>query len=255
MPVVDTPLAWAKMTIASFRWEEVAAYYEWQGFDVKPLMIVRDPRRSFASLKNKPYGRNGTTAEDPPLRLRMLRFLKDWELFVDRGWPIFRYEDVVSQPEIALRKACADLGIVWDSAMIDWPKPYDQVGDYRRGNETFWASLPGANLNDALLNKDGKSISLAAEDAMWLDSTFSGFYKDNGYPGELSASELTVTGSAVAPSFDCTERYEIRVKLDLADKRLGQLSTLRGCVSSVLKCLQLGLCRILKRLRRLAASK
>ena len=70
---IGTPLAWFKMTISCFRLSEMAAHYEDAGWDVRPLLIVRDVRHVWNSLCRKPYGRNGTTAEDPPLRARMRR--------------------------------------------------------------------------------------------------------------------------------------------------------------------------------------
>src|SRR5688500_13338903 len=68
------PLAWVKTTISSFRICEQIAYFHEAGWTVRPLLVCRDVREVYASLRTKPYGRNGTSAEDPPLRLRLRRF-------------------------------------------------------------------------------------------------------------------------------------------------------------------------------------
>ena len=60
---------------------------------------MRDVRDTWASLLVKPYGVNGFTAEDPPLRLRFRRFKEDWELFQARDWPILRYESLLENHE------------------------------------------------------------------------------------------------------------------------------------------------------------
>ena len=74
VPPVATPLAWCKITISSFRFSEMKAYYEDEGYAVHPLLVVRDVRAVFNSLLKKHYGSNGITAEEPPLRMRLRRF-------------------------------------------------------------------------------------------------------------------------------------------------------------------------------------
>ena len=66
-----TPKAWCKITISSFRYSEMAAHYEDEGWHVTPLLVVRDVRAVFNSLLGKHYGSNGITAEEPPLRMRL----------------------------------------------------------------------------------------------------------------------------------------------------------------------------------------
>ena len=73
-PNLGKPLTWCKTTISSFRLTELKSHYEDEGWSVSPLLIVRDIRDTWASLQVKPYGVNGFTAEDPPLRLRFRRF-------------------------------------------------------------------------------------------------------------------------------------------------------------------------------------
>ena len=106
-PNLSRPLPWIKFTVACFRFSEVADFYADDGWSVRPLLVVRDVRAVFNSLITKPYGRNGTTADDPPIRLRLRRFLEDWRMFRDRGWPLMRYEDLIVEPEKTLKDASA----------------------------------------------------------------------------------------------------------------------------------------------------
>src|SRR3954453_17075932 len=82
LPAIDErlarPFAWYKTTISCFRLSEIAQYYRDSGWDVRTLLVLRDLRTVWASLHKKSYGRNGITAEDPPLRLRIRRFIEDW---------------------------------------------------------------------------------------------------------------------------------------------------------------------------------
>lgn len=66
------------MTISSFRLADMVAHYRDEGFDVRPVLVVRDVRAVFNRLLSKRYGSNGTTAEDPPPRMRLRRFKEDW---------------------------------------------------------------------------------------------------------------------------------------------------------------------------------
>src|SRR3954470_4652356 len=77
-PALARPFAWYKTTISSFRLSEIAQHYRDAGWDVRTLLVLRDLRAVWASLHNKSYGRNGITAEAPPLRLRIRRFIEDW---------------------------------------------------------------------------------------------------------------------------------------------------------------------------------
>lgn len=106
MPYIDASMGWCKMTVASFRWQEVADFYSDRGWAVKPLLVVRNPLVAYASLRRKGWSINGLTEEDTPYRIRYRRFLEDWEQFRSHGWPIIRFESFVSEPEKALRSVC-----------------------------------------------------------------------------------------------------------------------------------------------------
>ncbi len=81
------PFIWYKTTISCFRLAELVDFYVDEGWTVRPLLVVRDVRKVWASLARKPYGRNGNTAEDPPFRIRLRRFREDWDLFRSKNWP------------------------------------------------------------------------------------------------------------------------------------------------------------------------
>lgn len=202
VPTIRQPYGWAKMTIASFRWRDVADYYELQNFEVRPLLIVRDVRSAYASLKRKPYGRNGTTPEDPPLRLRLLRFLRDWEEFRAHDWPILRFESLLSEPESVLRRVCSDLGLPWDPAMLHWTKSRDAMYDATRGNETFWASERAVSLQDAIASQTNHLPRLSRQELAWIEDRFASYNAALGYPAQIEPSES-------AAIVDMTPRFSL----------------------------------------------
>lgn len=138
---VQTPWTWVKMTHYGFRWHEVAEIYELYGYDVKPLLIVRNPFQSYASLKHKWYGRNSVTAEDPPLITRFRRFYEDWLHFKDKGYPIIQFEQFLENPEQELRSTCAQLGLEFSHDMLTWPKNSHEISYINEMNHTFEMSL------------------------------------------------------------------------------------------------------------------
>jgi len=200
--------AWYKTTIACFRLTELMEHYRDLGWGVRPLLIVRDVRPVWASLLRKPYARNGITAEDPPLRLRLRRFKADWEAFRQAGWPLLRYESLIAEPQQTLKEACLRLGLPWDPAMLHWPKAPEQIADSRWGNETFW-NTRGSTLAATLgrYAAQNRRRPMAAEDLDWLETEFREFNLASGYPltGAWGADDRRVHAS---PSFEVTRRYE-----------------------------------------------
>ena len=174
---VSAPVVWVKMTTIAFRWEEVAAVYEQQGYEVYPLLIVRNPFDAWASLKHKWYGLNGVTAEDPPLMLRFSRFLKDWLQFKQHGWPVMCFEDFVANPEAALNKACEALPIEFNAAMLEAKSNVDDIAYVSESNASF-----AENLSQGVVGNVAKRIATLAEDEVnWLQSTFSQMNDEFGY--------------------------------------------------------------------------
>jgi hypothetical protein len=209
-PRLARPFAWYKTTISSFRLSEIAQHYRDAGWDVRTLLVVRDLRAVWASLRKKSYGRNGITAEDPPLRLRLRRFVEDWRGAAGTGTVLLRYEDFVKGPESALQQVCGRLGVPWDSSMLTWPKAAEHIADRKNGNGSFWNSR-GTSLLETLAqypDKPGEQALPAAE-LEWLESEFRDFNKVSGYPLHWDA-RATNGSPGVAlhePRFEVTRRY------------------------------------------------
>jgi sulfotransferase family protein len=200
--------AWYKTTLGCFRLAELAEHYGDYGWKMRPLLIVRDVRRIWASMAHKPYSRNGTTAEDPPWRLRCRRFLADWQCFHDRGWPMLRYESLLLDPETTLRRACLDLELDWDAGMLAWPKPLQAMGNVRGGSPTFWKTR-GATLHDTLreYREEDTLEGIAPGDWHWLEREFEEFNSVNEYGPMTAPAEVPSAGDAAEPDFIVTRRY------------------------------------------------
>jgi len=209
-PRSHTDPVWYKTTISSFRLSEIVEHFQDYGWRVRPLLVVRDVRKVWASLVEKPYGINGITAEDPPLRQRLRRFLSDWKLFRDQEWPILRYESLLSDPEATLRRACEDLDLAWDEGMTRWPKSPQEIANTEHGNLTFWATR-GNDLRETLAShiEDFRPQVVARDDWAWLEELFGEFNAAHHYPltMDVHASEH---GCPVrfTPRFDVTRRFK-----------------------------------------------
>lgn len=206
-PGLAMPFAWCKFTIACFRLSEVRQAFMDEGYEVRPLLVTRDPRAVFNSLITKKYGRNGTTAEDPPLRIRLRRYLEDWRLFRDEGWPVMRYEDVVLQPEATLRRGCEQVELPWDEAMLTWPKPIEQIADAANGNKTF-ANTRGTGLLSTLVPSltDVRTDRIPPQDLEWIEREFQEMNAALGYPVHLTGNAPALPPVAV-PNYECTRRW------------------------------------------------
>ena len=206
---LNAPLAWCKFTVACFRFSEVQRYLEDEGYVVHPLLVVRDVRAVFNSLIRKVYGRNGVTADDPPLRLRLERFLEDWTTFRDRGWPILKYEQFVAEPERSLREPCEKLGLPWDESMVTWRKPVEQIADASWGNPTFMNTRSGGLLSTVApeLAKVGTK-QIPPADLEWMERRFAEMNRATGYPEHIPSDAPADAEPRAVPRFENTRRYE-----------------------------------------------
>jgi hypothetical protein len=208
-PAIGSPRVWYKTTISCFRLRDLVDHYRDQDWDVRPLLVIRDLRQCWVSLQGKPYAYNGITAEDPPFRMRVRRFMEDWELFRSMGWPTLRYESLLEAPEATLRDACRQLQIDWDPAMLDWPKPQSQIADINNGNRNFWITR-GKSLAEAIAQYQSHrgTRALPPADLTWLNGRFNEFNRANDYPEwEGSAADLAAPCAESIPSFESSRRY------------------------------------------------
>jgi hypothetical protein len=222
---------WYKTTVSCFRLSELVEHFEDYGWEVRPLLVVRDVRRAWASLLTKPCTRNGITAEDPPLRLRFRRFLADWELFRQKGWPILRFESFVADPRQSLRQTCGKLGLDWEEDMLQWPKPAGKIAYAERGKDAFRVAR-GENLAQTLARhrEHFDPECIAAPDRNWLESVFREFNVANNYPLQIEVSPTPRSrGIDSVPGFEVTRRREWETRPTLW-RRL--LWTLGICVPS-----------------------
>src|SRR5947209_15952759 len=208
-PNLSAPRVWCKFTIACFRLTEVVRSMEDNGYDVRPVLLTRDVRAVFNSLVTKKYGRNGTTADDPPIRLRLRRYLEDWHAARDRGWPVYRYEDLVAAPEETLRRACNDLALPWDESMLTWPKRADQIAAAANGNATFASSRgAGGGLRASLVPSlaDVRTDRVPPEDLEWMEREFAEMNGALGYSAHVASTAVEGVPRRAVPNFECTRR-------------------------------------------------
>ncbi|HDK38322.1 MAG TPA: hypothetical protein ENG92_04830 [Thiolapillus brandeum] len=208
---VNLPFVWYKTTISCFSMAEQVAILEDAGYCVKPMLVVRDVRDVWMSLMKKPYGRNGVTAEDPPLRLRMRRFLVSWKDAVAQGIPVYRFEDLLREPESSLKTLCEMLDVPWQQDMLDWPKPANQIVDARHGNAKFMGS-DKQSLHAALDPNVSAQISgkIHEQDLAWLEESFSDYNASLGYPKHLS--NLDLLPGRLLPSWEVSRRFGWRLR-------------------------------------------
>jgi len=214
---VREPIVWCKTTIASFRWVDVANTYRDLGWTPEPLLIVRDVRSTYSSLSKKWYGFNGVTAEDPPLRMRFRRFLEDWSLFREKGWPTIKYEELVERGEPYLMEVCEATRIPWDDSMVRWPKRRSEVTYVGKLNETFEQSMEQGSLATAT-RKDKATLSVSGlpiSELEWLEEEFSVYNDFHGYPKHVPRADADTSAATASPP-----RYEGSVRDWLYSERI-----------------------------------
>ncbi|WP_147291825.1 hypothetical protein [Alteromonas aestuariivivens] len=204
LSLAKKPVTWVKMTTISFTWQEVAEVYSLQGYQVFPLLIVRNPFDAWVSLKSKWYGLNSTTAEDPPLILRFRRFLRDWEWFVSQGHPIINFETFVANPKDALQEACKSLPIDYHEFMTEGETKLKDIAYVSESNQSFLSSLTkGVSQQIA-----SKTKSISSEEAQWLTSNFSEIITAYGYQNHHHVhDEPSVLGGHLVPHPFDSRRY------------------------------------------------
>jgi hypothetical protein len=229
LPAIPSSLAaprvWCKFTITAFRLRDMVLRYQADGWQIRPVLVVRDVRSVYNSLVTKAYGSNGVTAEEPPLRLRFVRFKEDWQLARAAGWPIIRYESLLREPQRTLAKACARLDLAWDPAMLAWPKSPQQIAFPGNGNATFQktrATSFRATVQPNLATLAVKRIPAA--DLAWLEQEFAAYNAELGYPLAAASAGAGTIDAAVAPQLEATRRYRRLCRRLRRSRRLGWLT-------------------------------
>lgn len=207
---LNSDLAWYKTTISSFTLQDQVACLEDEGFRVMPLLMVRDVREVWTSLARKHYGRNGITAEDPPLRLRFRRFLDSWQFAMEQQLPVVKYEAFIRQPEAVLKQCCESLSLPWDEGMLSWPKPATDIADMRHGNATFRDSDKQGLLSAIRPPADKVTGSIHEEDLDWLDERFAEFNQRMDYPAQLTS--MTRLPGRMLPDWQQSRRCKWRLR-------------------------------------------
>lgn len=214
---VSETILWVKMTIGAFRWLDVYEIYCDLGWRPEPLLVVRDVRVAYSSLMKKDYGFSGTTAEQPPLRMRFRRFLRDWELFRSNGWSIIKYEDFMQDERAVLMKMCDAMALPWDEGMITWPKKLSEIAYVGDPNKTFAKSIGKGSLAAAKL-RDKTQIridGLSKSELEWLEETFSAYNQFFDYPKKVQHSAIGKNSVSMAPaSFIGTGRHWYYTEMD-----------------------------------------
>ncbi len=91
--------------------------------------LIREPERMIASYLRK---RESARFEDFGLE-RQAEFFEREADRIGRAPPVIDANDVLADPEAVLSKLCAQLGILWDPAMLRWERG-------RRETDGIWAA-------------------------------------------------------------------------------------------------------------------
>ena len=101
--------------------------------DARFVHLIRDGRDVAASLARVPWYR-GSVARAAHDWVKSVRRARTAGLRRDEYLEV-RYEDLVADPETALRRVCAHLGEEWSEAMLDYP---DRAGEKVPERRSVW---------------------------------------------------------------------------------------------------------------------
>jgi hypothetical protein len=211
------PILWVKMTVGAFRCLDIYQAYTDLGWKPQPLLVVRDVRVAFDSLMVKAYGFNGTTAEEPPLRMRFRRFLSDWQHFRDNNWPIVKYEELLRDERGCLEAACRELSLPWDEAMILWPKSLGSIAYVGAPNQTFMESMSKNDRANAIQAHKAKlNLSrLPKSELLWLEENFAEYNAFHGYPETATqVAQDNLPSEMAPPAFEGTKRQKVAAEIE-----------------------------------------
>jgi hypothetical protein len=179
---ISTDIVWVKMTVGSFRLKELADLYTAQGWRVRPLLVYREAEETMASLITKPYGMDGCNGDDPPLFVRLTRYMEDVEAAASHDWPVLDYAELIKSPEQELRRVCELLDLEFDSNMLTWPKAQDRIAYPALGSPSLNSTLEtGIGLVETIARyqtrKDRKQNKAADESAATRAAVLVRYYR------------------------------------------------------------------------------
>lgn len=215
---------WLKMTVGAFRLQEVIRHYARLGWDVRPLLVVRNPYQVYGSLKHKSYGFNGATGDEPPLEMRMARYLADWQWALENDCPCIAFESFVDAPEAQLRALLRKLALPWDSAMLEWPKTEGSVACPSLGNVSFRTCREqGGGLIDAIerYRKGSERTRLSKREGSWIAENMLPLLDHYNFSDEVVEIEPAAVESCPHPRYRGTQR-------DLLLKRVADMEVQLG---------------------------
>ena len=114
-------------------------------FFVSPIVLVRYPADQLASLRSHRAIRANLTAE---------HYLNSYFAFLKamKGAPIFRYEDIVTSPEVYFPQICSHLGLRWDLNALERFASVDKITGNPEGSKESVIRKP--RISDAALLAD-----------------------------------------------------------------------------------------------------
>ena len=97
-------------------------------FCVSPIVVVRHPADQLASLRSHRAIHAHLTAE---------HYLDSYFAFLRamKGAPLFRYEDIVTDPQVYFPQICFHLGLRWDASALERFASIDNVTGNPEGNK------------------------------------------------------------------------------------------------------------------------
>lgn len=222
---VMTDPVWLKITIGSFRLTELASLYKAQGWLVKPLLVQRDLPSVYQSLHDKPYGFDGATGDEPPVFIRIQRYLADLDAARANSWPILRYENLIRNPKEELQRVCDLLGLAWDEAMVAWPKSEASIAYMANGNPTFHNTNQGsADLLTTVAKYQGREVQPKEPHTQnFLETMVEAI--DPSTSSSVNAHDGLASTTMMLPpvSFWGTRRQRLENELDLLKKEIVRL--------------------------------
>jgi hypothetical protein len=129
-------------------------------FFVSPIVLVRHPADQLASLRSHRAIRANLTAE---------HYLNSYSAFLRtmKGAPIFRYEDIATDPKAYFPRICSRLGIRWDIKALERFASIDKVTGNMEGHKesVIWKprKTDAGSLADEELRRFGAYSDLLIE--------------------------------------------------------------------------------------------